>query len=324
MDVDHGHTRRGHIIHRNHIDASFKSKIDGEYRGGVPFYIEKGLKMKWFAIVFAIITLIVMGILWPSLQANTIAISVENAFGIDPVITGIALMAILGIIIFGGVKRIAKAAEIVVPIMAFIYIGMSFIILLFNITDIPALFSLIVGSALSTDAAFGRIVGSAIVWGVQRRALSNAAGIGSETFDAGAAEVSHPAKQGLVQSFSVYVDTLVICTATAFMILLTGMYDIKPDGGASITSNLDGTAVPSTYTQLAVESVLPSFGAAFLANALFFFCFTTVMSYYYKAKACLVFLSKDREIKSAWPIHLLIVVLLGMIYYGSIASADLV
>lgn len=117
--------------------------------------------------------------------------------------------------------------------------------------------------------------------------------------------------------------TLVICTATAFMILLTGMYDVKPDGGAAITANLDGAVVPSTYTQLAVESVLPGFGAAFLAIALFFFCFTTVMSYYYKAETCLVFLSKDREIKSVWPNHLLKVVLLGMIYYGSIASADL-
>lgn len=299
----------------------YKSKVDGQYRGGVPYYIEKGLKMKWFAIIFAIITLIVMGVLWPSLQANTISLAMDNAFGVDPIITGSLLVVILGVIILGGVKRIAKAAEIVVPVMAAIYILMCLIILLFNISEVPALFSLIVGSALGTNAAFGGIVGSAIAWGVQRGAFSNAAGIGSETFDAGAAEVSHPAKQGLVQSFSVYVDTLVICSATAFMILLTGMYDVRPDGGAPLVTNLEN-AEPSTYTQLAVESILPGFGAAFLAIALFFFCFTTVMSYYYKAETCLVFINKDRFKKLTWPTHVLKIVLLGMIFYGSLASAD--
>lgn len=299
----------------------YKSKVDGQYRGGVPYYIEKGLKMKWFAIVFALITLVVMGILWPSLQANTISVAVNNAFGIEPIITGSLLVIILGIIIFGGVKRIARAAEIVVPVMAAIYILMCLIILLFNISELPRLFTLIVGSALGTDAAFGGIVGSAIAMGVQRGAFSNAAGIGSETFDAGAAEVSHPAKQGLVQSFSVYVDTLVICSATAFMILLTGMYNVAPDGSAPIVTNVAG-AEPSTYTQLAVESVLPGFGAGFLAIALFFFCFTTVMSYYYKAETCLVFLNKDREIKLTWPNHILKVFLLATIFFGSLVSAD--
>ena len=301
----------------------YKSKVDGQYRGGVPYYIEKGLKVKWFAVLFALITLVVMGVLWPGLQANTISIAMENAFGVAPVITGSLLVIILGIIIFGGVKRIAKAAEIVVPFMAVIYILMCLIILLFNITELPAIFSLIVGSAFGANAVFGGIVGSAISWGVQRGAFSNGAGIGSETFDAGAAEVSHPAKQGLVQSFSVYVDTLVICSATAFMILLTGMYDVSPDGGAPLVTNLENAdTAPSAYTQLAVESILPGFGAAFLAIALFFFCFTTVMSYYYKAETCLVFINKDRSIKLTWPNHVLKIVLLGMIFYGSLASAE--
>jgi AGCS family alanine or glycine:cation symporter len=299
----------------------YKSKVDGQYRGGTPYYIEKGLKAKWFAIVFAVITLIVMGVLWPGLQANTIAIAMNNAFGIEPFVTGIMVVAVLGAIIFGGVKRIAKAAEIVVPIMAAIYILMAVVILLFNITELPGVISLIVSSAFDANAAFGGIVGSAISWGVQRGAFSNAAGIGSETFDAGAAEVSHPAKQGLVQSFSVYIDTILLCSATAFMILLTGMYNVSPKGGgAPIVDNIGG-AEPSAYTQLAVESVIPGFGAAFLAIALFFFCFTTAMSYYYKAETCLVFISKDRNIDLTWPKHILKIVLLAMTFYGSIASA---
>lgn len=298
----------------------YKSKVDGEYRGGTPYYIEKGLKVKWFAVLFAAITLIVMGVLWPGLQANTIAIAMNNAFGIEPYITGLMVMIILGAIIFGGVKRIAKAAEIVVPIMAVIYILMCMIILLINITELPGVISLIVSSAFGTNAAFGGIVGSAIAWGVQRGAFSNAAGIGSETYDAGAAEVSHPAKQGLVQAFSVYIDTILICSATAFMILLTGMYDVMPDGGAALTSNLEG-AEPSAYTQMAIGSVVPGFGAAFLAIALFFFCFTTAMSYYYKAETCLVFIGKDSKWNLAWMNHVLKIVLLAMIFYGSIASA---
>ncbi|MGK7379244.1 alanine/glycine:cation symporter family protein [Planococcus sp. 1R117A] len=298
----------------------YKRKVNGEYRGGTPYYIEKGLKAKWFAVVFAAITLIVMGVLWPGLQANTIAIAMENAFGIEPYITGIMVVTVLGVIIFGGVKRIAKAAEIIVPIMAFIYILMAVIILFFNITELPGVISLIISSAFGANAAFGGIVGSAISWGVQRGAFSNAAGIGSETFDAGAAEVSHPAKQGLVQSFSVYIDTILICSATAFMILLTGMYNVQPEGGAPIVNNL-GDAEPSAYTQLAVESVIPGFGAAFLAIALFFFCFTTAMSYYYKAETCLVFIRQNPKADLTWPRHVLKVVLLAMTFYGSVASA---
>lgn len=125
--------------------------------------------------------------------------------------------------------------------------------------------------------------------GNTKRGYSNGAGIGSETFEAGAAEVSHPAKQGLVQSFSVYIDTLIICPATAFMVLISGMYDVKPEGSAPITERL-GNVEPSVYPQLAVESVLPTFGIYFMAVSLFFFCFTTLISYYYKVETNLAFL----------------------------------
>ncbi|MCI2255384.1 alanine:cation symporter family protein [Domibacillus sp. PGB-M46] len=301
----------------------YKRKIDGEYRGGTPFYIEKGLKLKRFAVVSAILLLIVMGVLWPGVQTNTIALTMNDAFGISPAITGILIVTLLGAIIFGGVKRIAKSAEIIVPFMALGYIIVCLITLSFNFSQIPGAISLIFTSAFDLNATFGGLMGSAIAWGVQRGVYANGAGIGSETFESGAAEVSHPAKQGLVQAFSVYIDTYLICTATACMILITGMYDVKPEGMEPVTNNL-GNVEPSLYTQLAVDSVLPGFGAAFLAIALFFFCFTTLLSYYYKAETNLAFLRQKLGIKSMWPNHILKIILMSAAFYGSIKTAAVV
>ncbi|OCA84158.1 sodium:alanine symporter [Bacillus sp. FJAT-27225] len=301
----------------------YKRKIDGQYRGGTPFYIEKGLKMKWFAGVSAVLILIVMSLLWPGIQANTIALTMDNTFGIPPAVTGAVVVLLLGIIIFGGVKRIAKSAEVMVPFMAIGYIVMSLIIIGMNYSQIPDVLSLIFTSAFNLNSTFGGLMGSAIAWGVQRGVYSNGAGLGSETFEAGAAEVSHPAKQGLVQAFSVYIDTLIICPATAFMILITGMYDVKPEGMAPITNKL-GNTDPAIYTQLAVDSVLPRFGLAFLAISLFFFCFTTLLSYYYKAETNLAFLLSSKKIKANWPTHLLKIVLMAAAFYGSIKSASAV
>lgn len=301
----------------------YKRKIDGQYRGGTPYYIENGLKWKWFAGVSAVLTLVVMSILWPGVQANTVALTMKNAFGLPPFVTGALIVLLLGFIIFGGVKRIAKAAEVMVPFMAIGYIVITLIVLGLNYAQIPDVLSLIFTSAFNLNSTFGGLMGSAIAWGVQRGVYSNGAGLGSETFEAGAAEVSHPAKQGLVQSFSVYIDTLIICPATAFIILITGMYDVKPEGMAPITNKL-GNTEPSVYTQLAVESVLPRFGIAFLAISLFFFCFTTLLSYYYKAETNLAFLTSNKKMKAGWLNHLLKIALMAAAFYGSVTTASTV
>lgn len=298
----------------------YKSKIDGEYRGGTPFYIDKGLNMKRFAVVSAVITLLVMSVLWPGVQANTVALAVEDAFGISPTVTGLFVVVMLGIIIFGGVKRIAKFAEIVVPFMALGYIIVCLITIAMNVERIPSVFSLIFTSAFNLNATFGGLLGAAIAWGVQRGIYATGAGLGSETFESGAAEVSHPAKQGLVQALSVYIDTFLICTSTAFMILFTGMYDVKPNGMDPITNKL-GDVAPSLYTQLAVDSVFPSFGAGFLAIALLFFCFTTLVSYYYKAETNLAFL-RYKLGTPYWLNHVLKFLLLAATFYGSIRTAS--
>ncbi|WP_040209619.1 alanine/glycine:cation symporter family protein [Neobacillus jeddahensis] len=299
----------------------YKVKQDGQFRGGPAYYIEKGLKMKWYAVLFAVVTVIATGVLLPGVQANSIAAGIENAFDITPAITGAILVILLAVIIFGGVKRIARVAEIVVPFMALGYIIVALLITLLNISELPNVLKLIFSSAFGADAAFGGILGAAISWGVKRGIYSNEAGQGTAPHAAAAAEVSHPAKQGIVQAFSVYIDTLFVCSATAFMILITGMYNVVPEGKAAIVNNLGNVEPGPVYTQRAVESVLPGFGAPFVAISLFFFAFTTIMAYYYMAETNLAYI--NQKVKRVWTDYLLKVAILGMVFYGSIKTAGL-
>lgn len=299
----------------------YKVKQDGQFRGGPAFYIEKGLKIKWYAVLFAVVTVIATGVLLPGVQANSIAIGVKNAFGISPALTGIVLVAFLAIIIFGGVKRIARVAEFVVPFMAVGYIIVSLLIIFMNISELPSVFKLIFSSAFGANAAFGGILGSAISWGVKRGIYSNEAGQGTGPHAASAAEVSHPAKQGIVQAFSVYIDTILVCSATAFMIIITGMYNVAPEGKPAIVNNLGDIEPGPGYTQAAVESAFPGFGAPFVAVALLFFAFTTIMAYYYMAETNLAYI--NRKTKRVWTDYALKIVICGMVYYGCVKTAGL-
>ena len=301
----------------------YKVKQDGQYRGGPAYYIEKGIGIKWFAVVFAFAALIAMAILMPGVQSNAIADSMENAFSISPYITGAIVIALLAVIIFGGVKRIASAAQFIVPFMALGYILLSFIIVFMNITEVPSIILLIVKSAFAMDSAFGGIVGMAIAWGVKRGIYSNEAGQGTGAHPAAAAEVSHPAKQGLVQAASVYIDTLLVCSATAFMILFTGMYNTYTDDKMTdtIVENVPGVEPGAGYTQAAVDQVLPGFGSGFVAIALFFFAFTTIMAYYYIAETNVAYIMNNR--KSKIPLLLLKVFILAATYYGAVKKTDL-
>jgi alanine or glycine:cation symporter, AGCS family len=299
----------------------YKVKQDGEYRGGPAYYIEKGIGWKWYAVLFSLATLLAIGVLMPGIQSNSIALGLENAFGLSTTVTGLALVVLLAVIIFGGVKRIAMVAAYVVPFMAIAYILLALVIVGMNIAEIPAVFKLIFSSAFGADAAFGGIIGSAIAWGVKRGVYSNEAGQGTGPHHAAAAEVSHPAKQGLVQASSVYIDTLLVCSATAFMILFTGAYNVEKPDGTRIVTNLEGVEAGPGYTQAAIESVLPGFGASFVAIALFFFAFTTIMAYYYMAETNVAYLLRGKNTKVA--ITLLKFVLLGATFYGAVKEAAL-
>jgi alanine or glycine:cation symporter, AGCS family len=299
----------------------YKVKQDGQYRGGPAYYIEKGIGIKWFAVLFSVSALLAMSVLMPGIQANSIASGLNNAFGMSPVITGLIIVLLLGLIIFGGVKRIATVAQYVVPFMALAYILVSFIIVIMNLSELPGVFKLIFESAFALDSAFGGIVGMAISWGVKRGIYSNEAGQGTGAHAAAAAEVSHPAKQGLVQAASVYIDTLLVCSATAFMILFTGMYNTANPAGGFITENLKGVEAGPGFTQAAVDTVLPGFGAGFVAVALFFFAFTTIMAYYYMAETNIAYLARGKNSKVA--MFLLKVVILAATFWGAVKTAEL-
>lgn len=299
----------------------YKVKDGNQYRGGTPYFIEKGLNMKWFAVFVAIVVTLCYGILVPGIQANTIAVGFENTIGLNKSITGIILVVLLGIIIFGGVKRIANVAEKVVPFMALGYVVITFVLLFANAAEIPAMLWLIISSAFGANEMFGGIIGAAIAWGVKRAVFSNVAGVGEGTYSSAAADVSHPAKQGLVQAFSVYIDTLIVCTATALMILITGMYSVTPEGKQPIVENIQDVEAGPMWTQAAVESVIPGFGGLFVAIAIFFFAFTTLMAYYYISETTLVYLGRKRRLKGLKAG--LMIVFLGMIYLGSVENASL-
>jgi AGCS family alanine or glycine:cation symporter len=297
----------------------YKQVNNGQYRGGPAFYIEKGLGIKWYAIVFAVATILSTALFLPGVQSNSIALSMNNAFQVPVAYTGAAVAILLGLIIFGGVKRIGKVAEIVVPFMAGAYILMAVIIMFMHIQQIPSVLMLIIKSAFKLEPAFAGVFGMAIAWGIKRGIYSNEAGQGTAPHAAAAAEVSHPVKQGLVQAFSVYVDTLFVCTATAFMILFTGQYNVINPNGGFIVENLPGAEIGAEYTQYAVNSHFPSLGAGFVAISLLFFAFTTIMAYYYIAETNLSYLDKKGRKWAVWVLRILILI---ATFYGSVKTAE--
>lgn len=254
----------------------------GHYVGGPAYYFEKGLGQKWYGVLFAVSAAIACGLLLPGVQANSIAGAMANAMNVPAEWTAGILAVVLAFIIFGGVKRIASAAELIVPFMAGAYILVSIIIVLMNIGQLPETLSLIFRSAFGADAAFGAIIGQAVAWGVKRGVYSNEAGQeGTGPHPAAAAHVSHPARQGLVQAFSVYVDTLLVCSATGFMLLTTGMYNVQDPGNAEsfLHQGVTGVAAGPGYVQTAMENIMPGIGSIFVAIALFLFAFTTILAY---------------------------------------------
>ncbi|OON62426.1 sodium:alanine symporter [Massilia sp. KIM] len=298
----------------------YKEQLGKEYRGGPAFYIEKGLGMKWYALTFAFATILATGVLMPGVQANSIAESLKTATGIDTMYTGFGLCVVLAFIIFGGVKRIAHFAEIVVPFMAAGYILVAVVIVAMNISALPEVLSLIFRSAFGADAAFGAILGLAIQWGVKRGVYSNEAGQGTGPHASSAAEVSHPAKQGLVQGFSVYIDTLFVCSATAFMLLITGQYNVEAPDGTPMFTGVQGVASGPGYVQTALENVMPGFGSLFVAIALLFFAGTTIVAYYYIAETNIAYI--NRTVNRPWMTMLLKVAIIGSTFYGAVKTAE--
>ena len=303
----------------------FKENHKGEYRGGPAYYIEKGLRAKWLAVLFAVCAVVACGLFLPPVQSNGIAMSFSNTLNVNPAWIGLIVALLIGVVIIGGVKRIANVAQVVAPFMAFIYILLAIVILILHAAEVPAVFGDMIRSAFGLNEVFGGILGSTIAWGVKRGIYSNEAGQGTAPIVAAAAKVSHPVKQGLVQAFSVYVDTLLVCTATAVMILACKTYNVfDADGGMLFTSQVVQLGEPDvSYTTAAISTLLGSkLGGLIVSFALFFFAFTTIMAYYYYAETNLVYLfGKGRkEHVFIWVLRL---GLIAAVFYGSLNKASL-
>ena len=305
------------------LSQIYKEEHKGQFRGGPAYYIEKGLRSKWLGVLFAVIAVVACGLLLPPVQCNGIAASFSNTFDISPVAVGAVVAVLIGIVVIGGVNRIANVAQIVAPFMAILYILLSIVVLIVNAKVVPSVFMDMIRGAVGMHQVLGGILGSTIAWGVKRGIYSNEAGQGTGAIVAGAAKVSHPVKQGLVQAFSVYIDTLLVCTATAVMILACKTYNVF-DASGNLLYAANGTEMGApgvSYTTAALGTLLGiKAGGIIISIALFFFAFTTIMAYYYYAETNLVYLFGKGKME-----HILIWVLrlgvVGMVFFGSLYEA---
>lgn len=283
-----------------------KKNPDGTFRGGPAYYMEKGLNKRWMGIIFAIVLSLTYGFVFNSVQSNTISSAFNNSFDIPKPVIGIVLALLTAIIIFGGLKVIAKVTGLLVPIMAIFYLILAFIVIILNITELPGVIGLIFSSAFGFNEVFGGLVGAAILNGIKRGLFSNEAGIGSAPNAAAAADVSHPVKQGLTQALGVFLDTLIICTATAMIVLLSDAY-------------LQAGALSIDLTQASLADHLGTWASTLLAITIFFFAFSSVIGNYFYSEANIGFIKNS---KTAINIYRIFVI--GFVYFGAIAKVQLV
>ncbi|MGM9935134.1 MAG: alanine/glycine:cation symporter family protein [Clostridium sp.] len=283
-----------------------QSDGNGAYIGGPAYYMQKALNMRWMGIIFSILITICFGLVFNSVQSNTISLALNEAFGFNRNIVGGILTVLTLIIIFGGVHRIAKVSEIIVPIMAVAYILVALFVVITNITKVPALISLIVENAFGVKQAVGGGIGGVLLIGIKRGLFSNEAGMGSAPNAAATANVSHPVKQGLIQTLGVFTDTIVICSCTAFIILLSDI---------DLSSGLSGIQL----TQNALSSQIGNFGSIFIAICILLFAFSSIVGNYYYGEANIEFLSNKKIYLTIYRICVA-----AMVLFGATVSMDIV
>lgn len=285
----------------------YKEKDDkGAFRGGPAYYIEKGLNKKWLGVLFSILITVSFGLIFNSVQSNTISIAMNEAFGFDRLTVGIILMILTVAIIIGGVQRVAKVSGIIVPVMAVLYILVSLFVILKNIGEVPRIILLIFENAFGIKEAVGGSLGGVILIGIKRGLFSNEAGMGSAPNAAATANVSHPVKQGLIQTLAVFNDTIIICSCTAFIILLSDV---------DLSEGLTGIQL----TQNALSSQIGSIGSTFIAICILLFAFSSIVGNYYYGESNIEFLT-DKKIY----IGIYRAGVGAMVLFGSVASLDVV
>lgn len=284
----------------------FKVKGAHSFIGGPAYYMEKGLKKHWMGILFAVLITLTFGFAFNSVQSNTLSAAFQNAFGVDHVWMGVLITVSTLLVIFGGVHRIARVSSIIVPVMALGYVLLALTIVLLNIHHLPAVLTQIIESAFGVHQAVGGTLGAALMQGIRRGLFSNEAGMGSAPNAAATAHVTHPVKQGLIQTLGVFSDTLLICSCTAFIILCSGV-------------DIQGSADGVQLTQNALTSQVGSIGGAYVAVALLFFAYSSILGNYYYGEANLLFITGKK-----WVLQTYRLLVGGMVMFGSVASLNLV
>lgn len=285
----------------------YKQKHKDSFIGGPAYYIQKGLKCRWMAVLFAILITIQFGLSNNSIQANTICGAMQEAFGWSPIWVGVALATMALFIVFGGIQRIAKVSSVVVPVMAVGYIILALVIIIMNIHLIPHVFKVIILDAFGFSQIAGGSIGAAMMNGIKRGLFSNEAGEGSAPNAAATASTTHPVKQGLIQALGVFTDTLMVCSCTAFIILISGLYQVP---------ELNGIAL----TQSALQSEIGSIGPMFIAVAIFLFAFSSIIGNYYYGEANIRFITQNNKVMTAYRIASAGL----MVMFGALASFELV
>ena len=282
-------------------------KVHGKtsYIGGPAYYMKNGLKQPWMGILFSLLIIFTFAFAFNTVQSNTICAAFEKAFQIDHTLMGSILTILTLVIIFGGVQRIAKVSGIIVPVMALGYILLALVIVGMNITHLPDVMMLIVRSAFGWEQALGGGIGMTLMQGIKRGLFSNEAGMGSAPNVAASADVTHPVKQGLIQTLGVFTDTLIICSCTAFIILFSGVYQNGESNGIQLT-------------QMALDNEIGSGGSTFVAIAILFFAFSSIIGNYFYGEANLRHLTENKKI-----VVLFRIMTGGMVMFGALASLDL-
>ncbi|WP_199868476.1 alanine/glycine:cation symporter family protein [Virgibacillus senegalensis] len=284
----------------------YKVPDKNQYRGGPAYYMDKGLNKRWLGIVFAIIITFTYGLVFNSVQSNTIRLAFEESFGVSPGWMAVILVILTAVVIFGGLKSIARVTQFIIPFMAIMYVILAIYILLANVTAIPEMFQLIFANAFGIREIAGGGFGAAIMMGIKRGLFSNEAGMGSAPNAAATAEVTHPVKQGLIQTLGVFLDTLVICSATALIILTTEGY---------AGSSLQGIQI----TQSAFEAQLGSWAAVFVAIAIFLFAYSSILGNYYYGETNIEFIRSSKPALTVYRVAVLL-----MVTFGALQEFDLV
>ena len=285
----------------------YKQRHKDSFVGGPAYYIEKGLHCKWMAYLFAVLITITFGLSYNSIQSNTICGAMQEAFGWNPLIVGGILSVVALIIIFGGLHRIANVSAVLVPLMAIGYFILVVVIIIMNIQLIPNVMKVIFTSAFGLEQGVGGAIGATIMNGVKRGLFSNEAGEGSAPNVAATATVSHPVKQGLIQALGVFTDTLLVCSCTAFMILISGLYN---------TPELNGIAL----TQAALNSEIGAIGPTFIAIAILLFAFSSIIGNYYYGEANIRFMTSSNVVLTVYRLFSGGV----LVMFGAMASLEIV